>query len=742
MSSATIIWTSIDEAPALASHALLPIVQAFARGTGITFEARDISLAGRIIAAFPERLSPEQRIDDELTRLGELAKTSAANIIKLPNISASIPQLQAAIKELQEQGYDIPDYPEEPSSEEQQNIHGRFSKVLGSAVNPVLREGNSDRRAATSVKSFAQKYPHRMMKDWPTSGSNTRVAHMQANDFFDSERSLVLKGSCDARIEFIGEDRSITVLKDSIPLQDGEVIDTAVMNVKMLREFYENVMAEAKRDGALLSLHLKATMMKVSDPVMFGHCVSVYYKDAFDKHAKVLREAGVNVNNGLQGVLDKLQTLPPGTQIAIKADLESTYSTRPALAMVDSRNGITNLHIPNNVIIDASMPNVVRDGGKMWNNADELQDTVAMIPDRSYATIYQAILEDCQAHGQFNPSTMGSVSNVGLMAQKAEEYGSHDKTFMPAGNGVIRVVDSDGRTLLEQQVSTGDIFRMCQTKNEPIRDWVKLAVARARASKTPAVFWLNPERAHDASIIAKVEAYLSDHDTTDLDIRILKPVDAMRFSLERIRRGEHTISVTGNVLRDYLTDLFPILELGTSARMLSIVPLLNGGGLFETGAGGSAPKHVEQMVKEGHLRWDSLGEYCALVPSLEMIAGKSGNQKAAVLANTLDTAIGSYLENARYPSRKVNEIDNRGSTYYLALYWAQALAAQTGDSALSERFQGIAQQLSTHESTITSELLAAQGQPVDLGGYFRPNQEAASKAMRPSHTFNTIIDDM
>lgn len=742
MSSATIIWTSIDEAPALASHALLPIVQAFARGTGITFEARDISLAGRIIAAFPERLSPEQRIDDELTRLGELAKTSAANIIKLPNISASIPQLQAAIKELQEQGYDIPDYPEEPSSEEQQNIHGRFSKVLGSAVNPVLREGNSDRRAATSVKSFAQKYPHKMMKDWPTSGSNTRVAHMQANDFFDSERSLVLKGSCDARIEFIGEDRSITVLKDSIPLQDGEVIDTAVMNVKMLREFYENVMAEAKRDGALLSLHLKATMMKVSDPVMFGHCVSVYYKDAFDKHAKVLREAGVNVNNGLQGVLDKLQTLPPGTQIAIKADLESTYSTRPALAMVDSRNGITNLHIPNNVIIDASMPNVVRDGGKMWNNADELQDTVAMIPDRSYATIYQAILEDCQAHGQFNPSTMGSVSNVGLMAQKAEEYGSHDKTFMPAGNGVIRVVDSDGRTLLEQQVSTGDIFRMCQTKNEPIRDWVKLAVARARASKTPAVFWLNPERAHDASIIAKVEAYLPDHDTTDLDIRILKPVDAMRFSLERIRRGEHTISVTGNVLRDYLTDLFPILELGTSARMLSIVPLLNGGGLFETGAGGSAPKHVEQMVKEGHLRWDSLGEYCALVPSLEMIAEKSGNQKAAVLANTLDTAIGSYLENARYPSRKVNEIDNRGSTYYLALYWAQALAAQTGDSALSERFQDIAQQLSTHESTITSELLAAQGQPVDLGGYFRPNQEAASKAMRPSHTFNTIIDDM
>ena len=581
-----------------------------------------------------------------------------------------------------------------------------------------------------------------MMKDWPTSGSNTRVAHMQANDFFNSERSLVLKGSCDARIEFIGEDRSITVLKDSIPLQEGEVIDTAVMNVKMLREFYENVMAEAKRDGALLSLHLKATMMKVSDPVMFGHCVSVYYKDALDKHAKVLREAGANVNNGLQGVLDKLQTLPPDTQTAIKADLESTYSTRPALAMVDSRNGITNLHIPNNVIIDASMPNVVRDGGKMWNNADELQDTLAMIPDRSYATIYQAILEDCQAHGQFNPSTMGSVPNIGLMAQKADEYGSHDKTFMPAGNGVIRVVDSGGRTLLEQQVSTGDIFRMCQTKDEPIRDWVKLAVARARASKTPAVFWLNPERTHDASIIAKVEAYLPDHDTTDLDIRILKPVDAMRFSLERIRRGEHTISVTGNVLRDYLTDLFPILELGTSARMLSIVPLLNGGGLFETGAGGSAPKHVEQMVKEGHLRWDSLGEYCALVPSLEMIAQKSGNQKAAVLANTLDTAIGAYLENARYPSRKVNEIDNRGSTYYLALYWAQALAAQTEDSALSERFQGIAQQLSAHESTITSELLAAQGQPVDLGGYFRPNQEAASKAMRPSHTFNTIIDDM
>ncbi len=742
MAPATIIWTRIDEAPALASHALLPIVQAFTRGTDITVEERDISLAGRIIATFPERLRPDQRIEDELTRLGKLAKTPKANIIKLPNISASIPQLQAAIKELQGQGYDIPDYPEEPSNAEEQDIHDRFSKVLGSAVNPVLREGNSDRRAATSVKSFAQKYPHKMMKDWPTSGSQSRVAHMQADDFFGSERSLIVTGACDARIEFVAEDQSVTVMKDSIPLQDGEVIDTAVMNVKALREFYENVMTETKRDGALLSLHLKATMMKVSDPVMFGHCVSVYYKDALDKHAGTLREAGANLNNGLQGVLDKLDILPTETQHAIKADLDAVYATRPALAMVDSRKGITNLHIPNNVIIDASMPNVVRDGGKMWNNEDELQDTVAVIPDRSYATMYQAILEDCQAHGQFDPSTMGSVSNVGLMAQKAEEYGSHDKTFMPSGNGTLRVVDGGGRTLLEQQVSTGDIFRMCQTKDEPIRDWVQLAVTRARASNSPAIFWLNRERAHDASIISKVNAYLSDHDTSDLDIRILKPVDAMRFSLERIRRGEHTISVTGNVLRDYLTDLFPILELGTSARMLSIVPLLNGGGLFETGAGGSAPKHVDQMVKEGHLRWDSLGEYCALVPSFEMIAQKNGNQKAAVLANTLDTAIGSYLEHARYPSRKVNEIDNRGSTYYLALYWAQALAAQTDDVTLSERFQGIAQQLSMKESTISNELLETQGKSVDLGGYFRPDQKVASKAMRPSQTFNTIIDSL
>ena len=742
MAPATIIWTRIDEAPALASHALLPILQAFTRGTDITVEERDISLAGRIIATFPERLRPDQRIEDELTRLGKLAKTPKANIIKLPNISASIPQLQAAIKELQGQGYDIPDYPEEPSNAEEQDIHDRFSKVLGSAVNPVLREGNSDRRAATSVKSFAQKYPHKMMKDWPTSGSQSRVAHMQADDFFGSERSLIVTGACDARIEFVAEDQSVTVMKDSIPLQDGEVIDTAVMNVKALREFYENVMTETKRDGALLSLHLKATMMKVSDPVMFGHCVSVYYKDALDKHAGTLREAGANLNNGLQGVLDKLDTLPEETQHAIKADLDAVYATRPALAMVDSRKGITNLHIPNNVIIDASMPNVVRDGGKMWNNEDELQDTVAVIPDRSYATMYQAILEDCQAHGQFDPSTMGSVSNVGLMAQKAEEYGSHDKTFMPSGNGTLRVVDGGGRTLLEQQVRTGDIFRMCQTKDEPIRDWVQLAVTRARTSNSPAIFWLNRERAHDASIISKVDAYLSDHDTSDLDIRILKPVDAMRFSLERIRRGEHTISVTGNVLRDYLTDLFPILELGTSARMLSIVPLLNGGGLFETGAGGAAPKHVDQMVKEGHLRWDSLGEYCALVPSFEMIAQKNGNQKAAVLANTLDTAIGSYLEHARYPSRKVNEIDNRGSTYYLALYWAQALAAQTDDATLSKRFQNVAQQLGAKESTITNELLETQGDTVDLGGYFRPDQEAVSKAMRPSKTFNTIIDDM
>ena len=740
MSTARITWTKIDEAPALATYALLPIVRAFAKGTGVDIDLRDISLAGRIIAAFPDRLRPDQRIPHELSALGELARTPAANIVKLPNISASVPQLRAAIAELQGHGYDVPDYPAEPSDDAERAIKARYAGVLGSAVNPVLREGNSDRRPAASVKRFAQKHPHRMMKDWPDSGSKARVAHMDGGDFFGSERSTTVSAACDVRIEFAGGDGTVTVLKPSVPLEAGEVIDTAVMNVAALRAFFARTIDEAQADGTLLSLHLKATMMKVSDPIMFGHCVSVYYEQALSQHADTLREIGANVNEGLVGVLDKLDALPADRKAEVEADIAAVYASRPPLAMVDSRKGITNLHVPNNVIIDASMPNVVRDGGRMWNNDDELQDTVAMVPDRSYATMYQAIIEDCQRHGQFDPSTMGSVTNVGLMARKAEEYGSHDKTFTAPAAGLIRVVDSAGAVLLEQAVETGDVFRMCQTKDEPIRDWVKLAVTRARSSGAPAVFWLNEQRGHDAEIIAKVKAYLPTHDTEGLDIRILKPVDAMRLSLARIRRGESTIAVTGNVLRDYLTDLFPILELGTSARMLSIVPLLKGGGLFETGAGGSAPKHVQQMLKEGHLRWDSLGEYCALVPSLELAAAQTGNPRAALLARTLDQAIETYLENARYPSRKVNEIDNRGSTFYLALYWAQALAAQDADAELKARFAGPAAQLAENEATITAELLAAQGAPVDVGGYYRPDDAQAEHAMRPSSTLNAIID--
>ena len=742
MSSAKIIWTKIDEAPALATYALLPIVRAYIKGTGVEIESRDISLAGRILANFPDNLTNGQKVPDELASLGDLATTPAANIVKLPNISASIPQLRSAIKELQDLGYDIPDYPEEPTDDAEAALQARFAKVLGSAVNPVLREGNSDRRAAPSVKRFAQKHPHRMMKDWPASGSQTRVAHMQTDDFYGSEASTTVDGPSDVRIEFVAAGGDVTVLKPSVSLNAGEVIDAAVMHVAALRAFYAEAIDEAQRKGALLSLHLKATMMKISDPIMFGHCVAVYYQEALDRHAEVLKEIGANLNNGLAGVLEKLQKLPPDQRAAIEADITAVYATRPALAMVDSRKGITNLHVPNNVIVDASMPNVVRDGGRMWNNDDELQDTIAIVPDRCYATVYQAMIEDCQAHGQFNPATMGSVSNVGLMARKAEEYGSHDKTFTAPGVGLIRVVDTTGTTLLEQPVETGDIFRMCQTKDEPIRDWVKLAVTRAAASGSPTVFWLDPNRGHDAQIISRVNSYLSEHDTTGLDIRIMKPVDAMRFSLERVRRGEDTISVTGNVLRDYLTDLFPILELGTSARMLSIVPLLNGGGLFETGAGGSAPKHVQQFLKEGHLRWDSLGEYCALVPALELVAGNTGNATVALLGRTLDQAIATYLENARYPSRKVNEIDNRGSTYYLALYWAQALAAQDQDSALKARFTEVAAQLAGKEAAITEELLAAQGNPVDIGGYYHPDPARAEKAMRPSETFNAIVDAM
>ena len=660
-----ITWTKIDEAPALASYCLLPIVKSFSKGTGIDIETKDISLAGRIIANFPENLTEEQKIPDYLTQLGDLTQRPEANIIKLPNISASIPQLHAAIKELQEKGYNLPDYPDEPKNDAEKKLKERFSKVLGSAVNPVLREGNSDRRAAASVKKFAQKHPHKMMKPWPESGSKTRVAHMNQKDFYGSETSLTLDKADVVKIEYVGKDGKSEILKENLKLLNGEVIDTAVMNVKELRKFYAEQIEAAKKDNVLLSLHLKATMMKISDPIMFGHAVSVYYKDALDKHADTLKSIGANVNYGLMDVLEKLKKLPDEKRKEIEADINKVYETRPHLAIVDSRIGKTNLHVPNDIIVDASMPNVVRDGGKMWNLKDELQDCIAMIPDRCYATIYGEIIEDAKAKGQFDPSTMGAVSNVGLMAQKAEEYGSHDKTFESKGEGVIRVVNSAGKTLLEQPVGTGDIFRMCQAKDEPIRDWVKLAVRRAKESNTPAIFWLDEKRAHDREIIAKVNKYLPELDTKGLEIKILEPVEAMKYTLERTRKGLNTISVTGNVLRDYLTDLFPILELGTSARMLSIVPLLKGGGLFETGAGGSAPKHVHQLLKENHLRWDSLGEYCALVPSLEMIADKSGNVKAKILAETLDAAIGKYLENGRMPSRKAGEIDNRGSSFYL-----------------------------------------------------------------------------
>ena len=735
-------WTKTDEAPALASYALLPILRAYFKGTGVEVETADISLAGRIIANFPECLRNDQRIPDELTRLGKLAQTPEANIIKLPNISASIPQLREAIAELRGKGYNIPDYVEYPSTEEERALLARFAVVLGSAVNPVLREGNSDRRASKSVKAFARKHPHRMMKPWPKSGSVTRVAHMNEKDFYGSEKSTTVRAATNMRIEFVDAAGAVKVLKPSIPLLEGEVIDCAVMNVSALRRFYAQQIAAAKTENALLSLHLKCTMMKVSDPVMFGHCVAVYFADALEKHAGAIQECGGNVNNGLADILGRLGQLPAGKKAEIEADIAACYAKGPGLAMVDSRVGKTNLHVPNDVIVDASMPVVIRDGGKMWNKEDALQDTVAMIPDRCYATIYQVVIEDCKQHGQFDPATMGSVSNVGLMAQKAEEYGSHDKTFVAPGNGTIRIVDAGGRTLLEQKVERGDIFRACQTKDEAVRDWVKLGVTRARVTGAPAVFWLDPDRGHDAQIIQKVKACLREHDTAGLEIKIMKPDEAMKFSLERIRRGEDTISVTGNVLRDYLTDLFPILELGTSARMLSIVPLLQGGAMLETGAGGSAPKHVQQLVKEGHLRWDSLGEYCALVPSLELVAAKTGNPRAALLSKTLDQAIGQYLEDARYPSRKVNEIDNRGSTFYLALAWAKALAAQDEDGELKQRFTPVAAALAANEGKITQELLAAQGKPVDIGGYYFPDDARCAAAMRPSATLNAIIDRM
>lgn len=734
-----IIWTKTDEAPALATYSLLPIIQSYTKGTGIEIELRDISLAGRIIAAFPEQLTDVQKQPDDLAYLGELVTKPEANIIKLPNISASVPQLEGAIKELQDHGYRIPDYPREPKNDAEKEIQARYAKVLGSAVNPVLREGNSDRRAATSVKKFARKNPHRAMKPWPPQ-SKARVAFMDGGDFYGSERSMTVPSATTVKIEFAGKDGQTKVLKEKLSLKAGEVIDTAVMNVSALRKFYAGQIEAAKKEGTLLSLHLKATMMKVSDPIMFGHAVSVYYAEVLAKHADTIKQLGVNLNNGISDLYARIQSLPEAQRKQIEDDIQELYKKQPPLAMVDSRKGITNLHFPNDIIIDASMPNVIRDGGKMWNAKDELQDTVAMVPDRCYATMYQAMIEDCQKNGQFDPSTMGSVQNVGLMAQKAEEYGSHDKTFEMAAAGTVRVVDESGRVLLEQSVEQGDIFRMCQTKDEPIRNWVELAVTRARATGSPAIFWLDKNRAHDAELIKKVELYLKDHDMSGLEIKILDPVAAMKFSLERVRKGQDTISVTGNVLRDYLTDLFPILELGTSARMLSIVPLLNGGGLFEAGAGGSAPKHVQQFLEEGHLRWDSLGEYCALVASLEHLAANFKNPKAAVLAECLDQAVDAFLENKRSPSRKVGELDNRGSNFYIGLYWAEALASQNQDADLKNRFAPVAKALKENEAKIVGELNAAQGKPVDIGGYYQPDDKKAFAAMRPSATLNGIID--
>ena len=735
-----IIYTKIDEAPALATYSLLPIIQAFTRGSGIELETRDISLAGRILSTFPEKLKPEQQISDHLAELGKLTQSPEANIIKLPNISASVPQLKDAIRELQDKGYALPDYPENPQTEEDHSVKSRYAKVLGSAVNPVLREGNSDRRAANSVKRYAQQHPPRL-KAWDPD-SKTRVAHMEEGDFYGSEKSAVIGDTQGIRIEFVDPNGSITVLKEKVELTPGDVIDTSVMNVRKLRQFYSNQIEQSQKDQVLLSLHLKATMMKVSDPVLFGHAVSIYYSELFEKHSELFEELGINPNNGLGDVNAKIQNLPQEQQDQIRQDIEGIYQNRPELAMVDSDKGITNLHVPNNVIIDASMPVVIRDGGKMWGPDGTLQDTLALIPDRCYATMYQEVIEDCQKNGAYDPSTMGNVANVGLMAQKAEEYGSHDKTFFAPGTGTIRLVDESGNSMLEQNVEKGDVFRMCQVRDAPIQDWVKLAVKRARETGSPAVFWLDPERQHHACLIEKVNNCLEEENTEGLDLRILAPVEAMRFSLERIRRGEDTISATGNVLRDYLTDLFPILELGTSARMLSIVPLMKGGGLFETGAGGSAPKHVQQFLEEGHLRWDSLGEMLALGVSFEHLASVHKNTAASIFSETVDQAVGQYLENRRSPSRKVHELDNRGSHFYFALYWAQALAEQDADPELQSRFSNIAGELSDNETKILGELDAAQGDPVDIGGYFMPDDQKASEAMRPSQTLNKIISDI
>src|SRR5690348_10446494 len=729
-----IMWTKVDEAPALATYSLLPIVKAFVGAAGVSVKLKDISLAGRIIAAFPEKLNAKQRINDELTELGELTLEPEANIIKLPNISASIPQLKAAIKELQGKGYAVPDYPDNPATDAEKEIKARYGRVFGSVVNPILREGNSDRRAAAAVKNYARKNPHKMGV-W-SKDSKSHVAYMSGGDYFGSEIATTVDKATNVRTELVEAGGKTTVLKAKTALDAGEIIDAAVMNAKALRKFFAEQIDDAKKEGVLFSLHVKATMMKIADPIVFGHAASVFFADVIEKHAATLKRLGVNLNNGFGDLLTKIETLPEAEKKAIKDDIAAEYAKRPGLAMVNSDKGITNLHVPSDVIIDASMPAMIRESGRMWGADGKLHDVIAAIPDRSYARLFQAVIDDCKAHGAFDPKTMGSVPNIGLMAQKAEEYGSHDKTFEVPAAGTVRVVADDGKVLLERPVEAGDLFRMCELRDVPIQDWVKLGVRRARLTNTPAVFWLDAKRAHDAQVIAKVEKYLKEQDTKGLDIRILPPVEAIKFSLERIRKGQDTISVTGNVLRDYLTDLFPIMELGTSAKMLSIVPLLAGGGLFETGAGGSAPKHVEQFLQEDYLRWDSLGEFLALGASLEHLAQTTGNEDVKVLAETLDEANGQILDHNRSPARKVGELDNRGSHFYLALYWAQALARRDNSTPLSARFKVLAKTLADNEAKIDAELIAAQGKPVDTGGYYLPDTAKTSAGMRPSKTLN------
>ena len=738
MSAPTIIYTHTDEAPALATHSFLPILRAFAGAAGIEIETRDISLAGRIISRFPERLTPEQRLEDHLAELGKIATSPDANIIKLPNISASMPQLKAAIAELQSQGFDLPNYPDDPGTDAERDIQARYDAIKGSAVNPVLREGNSDRRAPGAVKAYARAHPHRMGV-W-SNDSKSHVSSMAGGDFFENERSVVMDDATEVRIEHVGADGSVTALHAPIAVEAGEVIDATFLSARALVEFLDAQIADAREQGVLFSLHMKATMMKVSDPIIFGHAVQAFFKPIFEKHGATLDRLGVDVKNGFGDVVAKIESLSETDRAAIEADLQAVYEAGPGIAQVNSDRGITNLHVPSDVIIDASMPVLIRDSGKMWNAAGELEDAKAVIPDRSYAGVYQAVIDDCIEHGAFDPSTMGSVPNVGLMAKKAEEYGSHDKTFEIAAAGTVRVVRPDGDVLISHEVETGDIWRMCQTKDAPIQDWVKLAVSRARDSGSPAVFWLDANRAHDANLIRKVETYLADHDTEGLDFRILAPADACRFSLERIRRGDDTISVTGNVLRDYLTDLFPILEVGTSAKMLSIVPLMNGGGLFETGAGGSAPKHVQQFEKENHLRWDSLGEFLALAASLEHLADHFDLPSARMLGRTLDQATTQYLLQNKAPSRKCGETDNRTTHFHVALFWAEALATQTEDPQLAIRFAEIARQLREHEDAIVSFLNTMQGKSMDIGGYFKPDPKKAVEAMRPCDELNRIID--